>query len=199
MVLKETYAQRKRDGLCVKCTDVLDHTDAAVLCNTCRAAQSRRDKARRARHKKQGTCRNGCGKKAIKSQIYCEDCNNNHNIRRAKWDAENWIAAKIRRHRHHDRKSKRAISKPNYLTIAYGDNMVKLQDWKCYYCESPMQTEDMTKPDGLTFDRILNSQPHHCENCVAACAKCNRKHGRMEIDSPKFLEYLTQKFKISSY
>lgn len=61
----------------------------------------------------------------------------------------------------------------NYITPKRLKTLRALQMNKCFYCGTPMNTENRKRSDGLTIERLDNSRPHVEDNVVLCCSSCN--------------------------
>ena len=68
---------------------------------------------------------------------------------------------------------KNRTSKDEYITPDFLERLRKVMRSKCSYCRCLMQVKDRSLPDGLTIQRLDNTQPHSKNNCTLACHKCN--------------------------
>ena len=61
----------------------------------------------------------------------------------------------------------------DYITPKRLKTLRALQLNQCFYCETPMNTENRKRSDGLTIERLDNSRPHSEDNIVLCCSSCN--------------------------
>jgi len=61
----------------------------------------------------------------------------------------------------------------DYITPAYLHRLRVSQANRCAWCTEDMQTYNRSLPDGITVQRLVNSQPHNKSNCLLACHACN--------------------------
>ena len=66
-----------------------------------------------------------------------------------------------------------------YITTKRIQRLWRKQKKKCCYCSVDMKTSvnRCTDPEAVTLERIHNVLPRYADNCVLACAKCNRTRG----------------------
>jgi hypothetical protein len=80
-----------------------------------------------------------------------------------------------------DKKAGRCTSSPEYITTTRIDQMMIMQDGKCYYCEVMMLyghgIERVRTKTAVTIEREDNDNPHTINNCVLACSNCNMIRG----------------------
>ena len=184
----------KKAGLCVRCGAKRDnHTQK---CNACREKMKKFKKNMVKTRKELSNCIR-CNEPAQNNRVRCTDClkksceSTKKNF--SQTILSNVVSRKVTNSKKSDIKSGREIIEAHYITEEYIENMIRIQQNKCFHCDIKMQTENMNKPDGLTIDRIHNNDAHHCYNCVLACALCNRKHYTKKISCPKFQAYLLEK------
>ena len=131
---------------------------------------------RYAKFEANGMC-NHCGKHPPDEGLNkCSYCRNQDQMNKHK----NWLNVKINHCKESDKRYNRKYKEEEYLT---GEDITTLQEQLhdvCVYCNTPLQTDDMSRHDGLTIERINNNQAHVKGNCTLACWKCNNK----KIGSP---------------
>jgi hypothetical protein len=90
-----------------------------------------------------------------------------------------------------------------------GDPMVKpirlqtlrvLQLNKCFYCLTDMQVLNRKKPNGLTIERLDNTEPHTTKNCILCCNRCNCKRlsDKHNLDIADAFDLIFERFENSN-
>ena len=115
-----------------------------------------------------------------------------------KSEQKNWASTMVRDSRKKDKK--KFGDKTTTVTKEYILNQHKLQNNKCYYCDSEMEygvgVTRFHNKNALTLERISNELPHINSNCVLICWDCNMMKNSTEFK--KFIEkctYISNKLK----
>ena len=127
----------------------------------------------------------------------CLVCSANHNgtftncnrclASSRRWKKKFWYKHLLQAHKHQDRQ-KGLYDANTFCTGEQVLSMLKQQDGKCYYCGIMMKYPVRQQHDGLTIQRLDNTQGHVFENCVLCCRSCNVR--RVEMKTPKSEVYL---------
>ena len=89
------------------------------------------------------------------------------------------------------------FSTTGLLTIQHICDKLRDADMRCIYCGTSVSLLYTNRHDSTqwTLDRIDNTQPHTCANCVIACLACNLKRrtqrARAFLDSTHLLKHTT--------
>ena len=162
-----TEQRRKEKGLCPRC-GVQSDKPKRLHCTSClkRAADVRRK--RREAYRKQGLCTQ-CGSECVHNLTTCDKCR--QQVLRSK--EKNWAVRCVAISRNTDKHWPLRVSDNPYVTAEHLEKLNNLQKNRCAYCKVEMQVKTRMKPNGLTIQRLDNSKPHTCNNCVLACFRCN--------------------------
>ena len=113
-------------------------------------------------------------------------------IRDKVYRQRNWAQKKVWLSKQSDRKKNRPVEVENYITAEDVLAMREHQNNLCVYCKTPLQTDNMKTDDGLTIERIDNSQAHVKGNCALACWGCNTMQvGDLSVFRPETQERKT--------
>ena len=96
----------------------------------------------------------------------------------AHYQAIRWAHRAIVHSRISDVNAKRAFEPHEYITPERLHFLRRLQESKCVYCRTVMQTENRRRPNGLTIERVNNGVAHLKTNVVLCCSHCNCVGGR---------------------
>ena len=83
-----------------------------------------------------------------------------------------------------DKKKNRTYAKSDYITPDRLKQMREIQDNKCIYCETELQTYNRKRPNGLTIERLDNNFAHVISNCVICCFHCNVRSAFKTFTTP---------------
>ena len=137
-----------------------------------------------------------CGKTRDSDLLKCEACRTSESIWRKNtrhrrtqqerdYHAKNWDTRCCMHARLSDIKMKRPIDESLYITPERLRTLRLLQCNRCVYCDTKMQVINRKKPDGLTIERIKNSDAHNEDNCILSCHRCNCKRVGNKININK--------------
>ena len=116
----------------------------------------------------------------------CEKCRTNesnyrkrtrNDARKAQekeYQRKNWFNRCIYLSRQSDNRKNRTSDK-KYITGSRLRALRVLQDNKCFYCNIVLQINNRKRHDGLTIERLVNSEPHTISNVILCCSRCNCK------------------------
>ena len=142
--MKKLKDERRETGVCTRCGRERD--TQLLMCTPCR------DKKKKC----------------------CEKYKKEYAVKNRKYRKQNWAKKKVWGCSQQDRKYGLITDiPPNYIDEEFLINIRETQRWRCHYCSSLMQMENMKDRDGLTVERISNDLPHIKSNCVLACHACN--------------------------
>lgn len=104
-------------------------------------------------------------------------------------DLRKILLQKIYQYNRHDLKKERRyysdkFKKWNYDEMTLDDAIYILinNNFSCYYCNVIVTIKKKDNKQ-LSFDRINNKEPHHRENLLLACVRCNIGRGDMFTSS----------------
>jgi hypothetical protein len=72
-----------------------------------------------------------------------------------------------------DRRAGRGFDPTEYVTTPFVESLQTKQQNLCWHCEKFMDWLRRNTKDGLTLERLRESEPHIRSNCVLACKSCN--------------------------
>lgn len=96
----------------------------------------------------------------------------------AQYQAIRWANRAIVHSRNADANAKRPFENHTYITPERLQFLRKLQQNKCVYCRTVMQTDNRRYPNGLTVERVNNKVAHLKDNVLLCCFRCNCVGGR---------------------
>jgi hypothetical protein len=103
------------------------------------------------------------------------------------WKSEHWPKRIVSHSLDSDRKYNRVSSEMGkYITPQFLVRLRELQNNLCSFCGIEMQTFNRKLHDGLTVQRVDNTQPHVQSVCQLACHSCNCH--RVEGGNENYLE-----------
>ena len=91
----------------------------------------------------------------------------------AKYQARRWANRVIVHSRVSDKNAKRPFEDHEYITPERLHFLRRLQESKCVYCRTVMQTDNRKRPNGLTIERVNNDVAHLKDNVLLCCYRCN--------------------------
>ena len=83
-----------------------------------------------------------------------------------------------------DKKKNRTYARGDYITPDRLKQVREIQDNKCIYCETELQTYNRKRPNGLTIERLDNNFAHVISNCVICCFHCNVRSAFKTFTTP---------------
>ena len=73
------------------------------------------------------------------------------------------------------------------VDTAWCENQIDLQQNRCYHCGVFMNWMNRQARNGLTCERLDTALPHHKDNCVLCCFRCNNR--KLSKDKALLLRY----------
>ena len=89
-----------------------------------------------------------------------------------------------------DKKKNRSFNQNNYITPNRLKQIREIQDNKCIYCNTELQTYNRKRPNGLTIERLDNNLAHITSNCVICCFHCNVRSSYKTFTTPPSTEMM---------
>ena len=139
-----------------------------------------------------------CGKKNDSQYQTCSTClklgreykrqhKDRLKIANRAWKSQNWSRRCCSHSLDSDRKYNRLSAEMGqYITPSFLERLRELQHNLCSFCGIEMQIFNRKLNDGLTVQRLDNSQPHVQSVCQLACHQCNCH--RVENGNETYLE-----------
>jgi len=128
---------------------------------------------------------NRCSNQCDSKYLSCSEClqqqreykqkNKAHiKIINRQWKQVNWARRMVSHSRGSDAIYNRLpTTMSDYITPEYLHLLRSAQENRCAFCTIDMQHEHRKLHDGITIQRLVNSQPHEKHNCLLACHSCN--------------------------
>ena len=115
-----------------------------------------------------------CNRLVCTKRRWCPTCRRVN----AEYQSRRWAHRACVHSRIADENAKRTYKQEDFITPERLIFLKKLQEDKCVYCETQMQTANRRLSDGLTIERINNKLAHTKHNTVLCCNRCNCVGGR---------------------
>ena len=96
----------------------------------------------------------------------------------AKYQAKRWANRACVHSKLADNNANRPFQDELFITPERLRFLRTLQQNKCVYCRTVMQTENRRCPNGLTIERVNNKVAHLKDNVLLCCFRCNCRGGR---------------------
>ena len=132
-----------------------------------------------------------CGVARDNETQMCTTCRTHHKKCLKEYDTKFWGKRAVRASRWADRQAEREIREADFITPEFLKKLQTFQANRCAYCTIELQCRERCQHDGLSVQRLDNSEAHHKRNCILACRSCNSK--RMENLTAERERYLTGK------